>query len=191
MEIRPYRRLAIPFELPYFLDLVDISDFVSPSYEHFGVARFGSNVFSYTSVPILLRMCKNLGLRLMVNCDDPSFAVQSAREGADFVVSSVNSVHTVTSARVPTCKVLVSVSDEIDLEFVKVSSADGVFCHSSLVAKSRKSLPAGSTVFASAGDAVSAVKDGADYVTVDELVFRSENPGKALRDLGERFREYT
>lgn len=193
VDIRPYRRLAVPFEPPYFADLVAVSDFVSPMYEHFGVARFGSGMFSYTSVAVLRRMCNSLGLRLLVNCKDPDSAVQAAVDGADFVTTDTGSVHSVSIACSPlsSCKVLVAVSDEMDLEFVKVSSAHGVFCDSSFVGRARAVLPGGSIVFSSGGDVVSAVRDGADYATVDETVFRAKKPSDALRNLAERYREFT
>jgi hypothetical protein len=191
VDIRPYRRLAVPFEPPHFADLVDVSDFISPMYEHFGVARFGSDMFSYTSVAILRRMCNSLGLRLLVNCRDPSSAIQAAIDGADFVTTGTDSIHSVSTACSPLCKVLVVVSDEMDLEFVKVSSAHGVFCDSSFVGRARTILPGGSVVFSSGGDVVSAVKDGADYATVDETVFRAKNPADALRGLAEEYREFT
>ncbi len=192
VDIRPYRRLAIPFEPPHFSDLVEVSDFVSPMYEHFGVARFGSDMFSYTSVSVLRRMCKSLGLRLLIHCKDPASSVRAAGDGADFVTVAADSVHAVAAAcsSFP-CKVLVDVRDEAVLELVRVSSAHGVFCDSSLVAPSKGILLPGAVIFSSGGDPVSAVKDGADFVTVGADVFRSEKPDEALRDLAEQFREFT
>jgi hypothetical protein len=191
VDIRPYRRLAVPFEPPHFVDLVDVSDFISPTYEHFGVARFGSDMFSYTSVAVLRRMCKSLGLRLLVNCMDPGSAIQAAADGADFVTTDTDSIHSVSMACASSCKVLAIISCEMDLEFVKVSSAHGVFCDSSFVGRARHSLPGDSIIFASGGDVVSAVKDGADYATVNETVFRDRKPANALRNLAEQYREFT
>ncbi len=191
VDIRPYRRLAVPFQSPSFKDLCDVSEFVSSNYEHFGVAKFTDEVFSYADVPTLRLMCSGVGLRLMFDCEDPSLAVRAAVSGADFVSVGHASAPFVASQAPGNCIILSAIETDMDLELVKVSPARGVLCGVPLVAASRRGLPPGSLVFCSGGDAVTAVKDGADYTTVGESTFRSHDPAEALRSLAEKYREFT
>jgi hypothetical protein len=191
MDIRPHRRLVVPFEPPLFSDVVEVSDFVARAYEHFGVARFNSDMFDFLSVTLMRRMCNSLGLKLLVVCSGPDFAVRAAADGADFVTAPVGDVHTVVSGVDGRSRVLVPVVSPMDLEMVKVSSASGVVCDSSFVGKARAGLQAGSLIFSSGGDVVAAVKDGADFATVDPALVRSPDLPTAFRQLAEDFREFT
>jgi hypothetical protein len=191
VDIRPHRRLAVLFRPPRFNDLVDVSDFVSVMYEHVGVASFGSEMFAYTSTAVLRRMFSSVGMKLLVDCSDASNASLSAAEGADFVTTPVSLVNSVTAVCSGRSRVLVRVVDDMDLEFVRVSAADGVYCDASFVARAKSSLPAGLVIFASGGDVVQAVKAGADFATVGDPVLTAKDPARAARSLAEEFREFT
>lgn len=187
VDIRPHRRLAVPFKPPRFNDLVEVSDFVSFMYEHVGVAIFSSEMFSFTSTATMRRMCDSLGLKLLIECEDVASAVQAAADGADFVTAKPSSIPGVR----PSCVVFVSVVDDMDLEFVKVSTAKGVYCDSSFVERATASLGPDYTVFSSGGDVVQAVKGGAGFATVGDLVLAAKDPAHAARQLAEDFREFT
>lgn len=186
VDIRPHRRLAVLFRPPRFNDLVDVSDFLSVMYEHVGVACF--DMFAYTSVAVLKRMCDSIGLKLLVDCPDVASSVRAAADGADFVTVRPSSIPEAHCFR---CEILVSVADDMGLELVKVSAAKGVYCDSSFVGRAAASLGPEYTVFSSGGDVVQAVKDGARFATVGDPVLMSKDPAHAARHLAEDFREFT
>ncbi len=190
MDIRPHRRLAVPFFPPFFSDLLALSDFISDMYEHFGVACFRSEA-PFTGTPVLRRMCDSLGLKMLIECPDAPQALKAAVEGADYVVVPSHSVNSVVSGRPRKCSVLVAVTNDFDVEMFRVSSADGVLCAPSWVAHLRGSLVPGTILFATSGGVVDAVKGGADFALVDEAVLRAPKPDRAARSLAEEFRDFT
>ena len=190
VDLRPHRRLAVPFFPPFFSDLIALSDFISGMYEHFGVACFRTED-AFTGTPVLRRMCDSLGLKMLVECPDAPQALKAAVEGADFVVVPSDSIYSVVSGRPRKCAVLVAVKDDMDVEMFRVSAADGVFCAPSRVAHLRESLIPGTVLFATSGGVVDAVKGGADFALVDGSVLHAGRPDRAARDLAEQFRDFT
>jgi len=191
VDIRPHRRLAVPFDPPAFKDLLDISDFVSPNYGHFGVVKVMESTLSQVGVPTLRRMCAGVGLRLFVECEDPKVAARCASEGADFVSVGYRDARSVSSGPLVLARVLSAVGTDMDLEYAKASPSDGVLCHASLVSAARRGLPGGSTVFCSGGDVIAAVRDGADFAVAPDCSYLDPDPASCLRALAEKFREFT
>lgn len=186
MEIRPHRRIVVPFESPHFGDLISVSEFVSYNYEHFGVAKFSSDLFGYTSVPVLRRMCDSLGLKLMVdcvaNCDADSLV------GADYVVIPPSRI---MSCRPERARLLVRCAGSQDAIMAAVHPVSGIACDASFVAEAKTGLQGEPVILSLSGDPVSATKDGASLVVVGEKVFLDKDPESALRNLAEGFRQYT
>jgi len=185
MEIRPHRRLVVAYEPPRFTDLVSVSESVSDLSDHVGVAKFNHSMFAFTDVSVLRRMCDSIALKLMIECSgNPSAALGALEGGANLVV--------VRSSDLPhlpdKSKVLVRVDAPEDAVFA--SSCAGVACGGSFVQGVRVAYP-DAVIFATSGDAVTAVKNGANYVVVGDSVLDAEDPGEAARDLAEAFRPYT
>lgn len=185
MEIRPHRRLIVPYEPPRFADLISVSESVSYMYEHVGVAKFSHEMFSFTDVSVLRRMCDSLALKLMVECGENRLAASAALAGdADFViVKASEALHFLREKRV---LVRAAVPDDV----ASARDVGGVACDAYLVQGVRTAFPS-SVIVSSSGDPVRAVKNGADYVVVGDAVLGAESPGEAARDLAEDFREYT
>lgn len=186
MEIRPHRRLVVPFESPHFSDLISVSEFVSFQYEHFGVAKFSSELFAYTSVPVLRRMCDSLGLKLMIDCVENCDA--DSLVGADYVVIPPSRI---TSCRPERARLLVRCAGEQDAIIAACHPVSGIACDSSFVAEAKRGLQGEPLILSLSGDPVAAVKAGASLAVVGPDVFGAKDPGVSLRNLAEEFRGHT
>lgn len=196
MDLRPHRRLVIPFSQPLFSGLADVSEFFSSYFEHFGVAKFSADMFANTTFPILRRMCDSMGNRLFISCgDDGDAAIKAVIGGADFVSVSKDFVHSVVSAAsgFPKCTVFTTSCLIQEVEEAVLLPSNGLAVPFSLVSAARARMP-DAVVFtwgAPTTEIAQAVKDGASLVEVPPDVVMSPDPRKALRDLSEEYRKHT
>lgn len=177
MDIRPHRRLVVPFTPSFFKNLMDVVDYASEMYEHFGVAKFDHTILEWGSIETMKGMCDSLGLKLMISTvglNDANFTDSAIKAGADYVIYDNPEV---------------SAPDAFTFPAIYASTLQtvcGICCHSNDIDHAReivKSCPPDSTLLAfgplNAELAIQAVKNGATMVEVDDSVFRN---GKTVKD---------
>ncbi len=189
MDIQPHRRLVVPFEPPHFCDLISVSEFASAYFERFGVAKFSADLFSYTTVPVLRRMCDSLGVKLMIDC------LGSERDVVDEVLASEAHYAIIppSCASSPGTAVrrLVMTSGPQDAILASLHPVSGIACDVSFVAEAKSGLHGDPVILSISGDALSAFKAGATMAVIGPDVFLNKDPLKALRSLASAIREYT
>lgn len=191
MDIRPHRRLVVPFEPPYFSDPVSVSEFVADHSDRFGVAKFSASLFSYTTIPILRKMCDSLGLKLMIDCSlfDQDTVDRALASTVDYVIVSVAGM----TDRLPgRARRLVRISGPQDAIMASLHPVSGVACDGSFVAEAKSGLQGDPFILCLDGDVVAAIKNGASAAVVDvAAILASPKPEDAFRDLAEAVREHT
>ena len=186
MDIRPHRRLVVPFTPSYFNNLMDVVDYASEMYEHFGVAKFDYSVLGWGSIETMKGMCDSLGLKLMISTigsDGMNFVNSSIEAGADYTIYGNSDV---------------PASDAFTFPAVysnALQTVCGICCTLDGMDRAReiiKFCPPDSTLLAlgplNAGSAIQAVKNGATMVEVDDSVFRN---GKNVKDWIKSIRNFS
>jgi hypothetical protein len=177
MDIRPHRRLVIPFTPSYFKNLMDVVDYASEMYEHFGVAKFDHTISEWGSIETMKGMCDSLGLKLMISTigsDGVDFINSAIEAGANYVIYGNSEVPAPDAFTFPA------------IYSTALQTVCGICCHSNDIDRAReiiKSCPPDSTLLAlgplNAESAIQAVKDGATMVEINDSIFRN---GKTARD---------
>jgi hypothetical protein len=193
MDIRPHRRLVVPFTPSYFNSLMDIVDYAAEMYEHFGVAKFDPSILRWGSIETMKGMCDDLGLKLMIST--------IGSEGMDFTNSAIKAGVDYTIYGNPD----VSAPDAFTFPAVysnALQTVCGICCTIHDMDRAReivKFCPPDSTLLAlgplNAESAIQAMKGGATMVEVDDSIFRKgKTPRdwiKSIRSFSEDIRSFT
>jgi hypothetical protein len=193
MDIRPHRRLVVPFTPSYFNNLMDVVDYASEMYEHFGVAKFDSSILKWGSIETMKGMCDSLGLKLMISTTDS--------EGMDFTNSAIAAGADYTIYGNPD----VSAPEAFTFPAIysnALQTVCGICCTLNDMDRAREVIsfcPSDSTLLAlgplNAESAVQAMKGGATMIEVDDSIFRKGKTPKewikSIRSFSEEIRPLT
>jgi hypothetical protein len=193
MDIRPHRRLVVPFTPSYFNKLMDVVDYASEMYEHFGVAKFDYSILGWGSIETMKGMCDSLGLKLMISTigsDGVDFTNSAIEAGADYVIYGNSDVPAPDAFTLPA------------IYSNALQTVCGICCTLDNIDRARdiiKFCPPDSALLAlgplNGESAIQAMKGGATMVEVNDSVFRNGKTTKdwirSIRNFSEEIRSLT
>lgn len=173
MDIRPHRRIAVEVSG----DLMEMINFISDNFEHFGLVIFNVDILNEHGW-FLLDTAKNCGLKTAVRGDFPSVVSSDILDKIDFII---------TNTLLPQYR-----SDQqLLINTDNCGDAAGLACGGKDLSNIRDDNPA--AVLLVVDDALSpekVMKIGVDFFIYNQLL-TAKNPVREARELANRIRKYT